>query len=136
MVNHAVTRLKGHVELWLDELQDDHRCKGKNKIKSWDRMVAKIKEKFIPKDYQINMFIIFHNLRNKILLVKEYTEEFYRLNIRARQKENEDEKIARYINGLRYEIQEEISMINVSKVEDDYQEALKAEEKLDRKKIL
>jgi hypothetical protein len=28
----------------------------KKKIKNWDRMVAKMKAKFIPKDYQINMF--------------------------------------------------------------------------------
>jgi hypothetical protein len=29
MVKHAVTKLKGHAALWWDELQDDHRCKGK-----------------------------------------------------------------------------------------------------------
>jgi hypothetical protein len=96
-------------------------------------MVAKMKEKFILKDYQINLFRRLQNLRQKSLSVKEYTEEFYRLNIRARQKENEDEKPTRYINGLRYEIQEEIFMMFVSKVEDAYQATLKAEEKLARK---
>jgi hypothetical protein len=65
--------------------------------------------------------------------VKEYTEEFYKLNISARQKENEDEKPTRYINGLIYEIQEEIKMIFVSKVEDVYEATLKDEEKLARK---
>jgi hypothetical protein len=55
-VKHDVTILKGHAALWWDELQADKRCKGKQKIKSWDRMVAKLKDKFIPKDYQINMF--------------------------------------------------------------------------------
>jgi hypothetical protein len=74
-------------------------------------------------------------MRQKILSVKEYTKEFYRLNIRVGRKENEDEKTARYINGLRYEIQEEINMMFVSKVEDSYQAALKAEEKLVRKQI-
>jgi hypothetical protein len=29
MVKHAVTRLKVHEALWWDELQADHRCKGK-----------------------------------------------------------------------------------------------------------
>jgi hypothetical protein len=29
--------------------------------------------------------------------VKEYTEEFYRLNIKVGKKENEDEKTTRYI---------------------------------------
>jgi hypothetical protein len=58
---------------------------------------------------------------------------FYRLNIEAVQKENEYEKTTRYINGLRYEIQEEISMMSVITVEDAYQEALKYEEKLARR---
>jgi hypothetical protein len=67
MVKHAVTRLKCHATLWWDELQVDHRCKGKHKIKRWDRMVAKIKENFIPKDYQINLFKILQNPRQKTL---------------------------------------------------------------------
>jgi hypothetical protein len=55
-VRHAVTRLKGHATLWWDELQANRRRKGKQKIKSWDQMVAKLKVKFMPKDYQINLF--------------------------------------------------------------------------------
>jgi hypothetical protein len=65
--------------------------------------------------------------------VKEYTEEFYKLNIRAGHMENDEEKVARYINGLRYEIQDEISMMTMRTVEDAYQVALKVEEKLARK---
>jgi hypothetical protein len=56
MVKHAVKRLKGHATLWWDELQAEHRRNGKQKIKNWDRMVAKLESKFIPKDYQINLY--------------------------------------------------------------------------------
>jgi hypothetical protein len=76
-VRHVVTKLKGHAALWWDKLQVDKRCKGKQQIKSWDRMIAKMKEKFIPRDYQINMFRRMQNLRQKLMTVKEYTEEFY-----------------------------------------------------------
>jgi uncharacterized protein YjbK len=55
------------------------------------------------------------------MTVKEYTEEFYKLNIRAGQREKDDEKVSRYINGLRYEIQDEINMMTVRTVEDAYQ---------------
>jgi hypothetical protein len=55
-VRHAVTIIKGHETLWWDELQDERKRKGKQKIKNWDRMVAKLKAKFMPKDYQINLF--------------------------------------------------------------------------------
>jgi hypothetical protein len=63
MVKHAVTRLKGHVVLWWDELQAKRRSKGKKKIKKFDRMVAKMKAKSILKDYQINLFRRLQNLR-------------------------------------------------------------------------
>jgi hypothetical protein len=131
-VRHVVTRLKGHATLWWDELQAERRSKGKQKIKNWDRMVAKLKAKFIPRDYQIELFRKLQNLRQRGMTVKEYTEEFYRLNIRTGQREKDDEKVSRYINGLRYEIQDEINMMTVRTVEDAYQIALKAEEKLAR----
>jgi hypothetical protein len=119
--------------LWWDELQADRRCKGKHKIKSWDRMIAKMKEKFIPKDYQITLFQRMQNLRYKMMSMKEYNEEFYRLNIRAGHWERDDEKVSKYMNGLQYDIQDEMSMMTIRTVEDSYQMALKAEEKLSRK---
>jgi hypothetical protein len=103
-VRHVVTRLKGHATLWWDELQAERRSKGKQKIKNWDIMVAKIKAKFMPKDYQINLFRKLQNLRQKGMVVKEYTKEFYKMNIRTVQREKDEEKVGRYINGLRYEI--------------------------------
>jgi hypothetical protein len=133
-VRHVVTRLKGHATLWWDELQDETRSKGKQKIKNWDLMVAKMKAKFMPKDYQINLFKNLQNLRQKGMTVKEYTEEFYKLNIRTGQREKDEEKVVRYINGPRYEIQDEISMMSVRTVEDAYQFALKVEEKLAKEK--
>jgi hypothetical protein len=96
-------------------------------------MVAKMKAKFIPRDYQINLFRRMQNLRQKGLTVKEYTEEFYRINIRAGHRESDDEKVTRYMNGLRYYIQYEMSMKTIRNVEDSYQVSLKAKEKLARK---
>jgi hypothetical protein len=65
--------------------------------------------------------------------LKEYTEEFYKLNIRAGHRESDDEKVSRYMNGMRYDIQDEMSMMIIRSVEDAYQMALKAEEKMSRK---
>jgi hypothetical protein len=59
-----------------------------------------MKAKFIPNDYQITMFRRMHNLRQKLMSVKECTEEFYGINIRAGHRESYDEKVTRYMNGL------------------------------------
>jgi hypothetical protein len=70
------------------------------------------------------------NLRQKRMTVKKYTEEFYRLNIREGHRESDDEKVSRNMNGLRYDIWDEMSMMTIRNIEDAYQIALKAEEKL------
>jgi hypothetical protein len=132
-VKQAVTRLKGYAALWWDELQVERRSKGKQRINIWDRMVSKLKAKFMPKYYQINLSRKMQNLRQKRMTVKEYTKEFYRLNIRTGQRKRYEENFTRYINFLRYEIHDELNMISTRTVEDAYQFALKAEEKLSRK---
>jgi hypothetical protein len=55
------------------------------------------------------------------------------MNIRTGQREKYEEKVARYINGMRYEIQDEINMMSLRIVEDAYHISLKVEEMLARK---
>jgi hypothetical protein len=66
--------------------------------------------------------------------VKGYTKEFYMMNIKVGHIEGDMEKVVRYINGLIYNIQEEIGMLIVRTIEDAYQETSKVEEKIARKK--
>ena len=96
-------------------------------------MLRKIKNKFIPKDYQLNLIRQLENLRQKTMNVKEYTEEFFRLSIRVGHTQGGLERVARYINGWRYDIQDDLSLLNLKTVEDAYQVASKVEEKLLRK---
>ena len=65
--------------------------------------------------------------------MREYTEEFYKVNLREGYIEDSSEKATRYINGLRMDIQEEMSMLSPSVMEEAYQYALKAKEKISRK---
>jgi hypothetical protein len=96
-------------------------------------VVTKLKAKLMPKNYQINLFRKLQNLRHKGMTVKEYTKEFYKLNIRTGQREKDEENVSSYINGLRYEIKDEINMMSVMTVEDAYHFSLKVEEKLTKK---
>ena len=67
------------------------------------------------------------------MTMKEYTYEFYRLDIRFEHVDDGVEKIARYINGLLSRIQDEISFMKLESVEEAYAYALKAEEILTKK---
>jgi len=66
--------------------------------------------------------------------MKGYTEEFYQVNLRAGYIEDTPEKTTRFVNGLRLEILDEKSIISPKIIEEAYQSALKAEEKITRKR--
>lgn len=55
-VMFAATKLKGHATLWWDSVQANRRRMNKLPIKKWPRMVAKLKGRFLPKDYQVALY--------------------------------------------------------------------------------
>ena len=103
------------------------------KITRWKLMVTKLKAKFIPTNYKLELFKKFQNLKQKDMIVKDYTEEFYKLTIWSGHRELSKEKVGQYINGLRFNIHDEVGMLNISLVEDAYQYALREEDKLKMK---
>jgi hypothetical protein len=64
-------------------------------------MVAKLKGRFLPKDYQIALHRQVQNLKQKGMTVKEYTEEFYRVNLRAGYTEDTPEKNSKVCKWLK-----------------------------------
>lgn len=90
-VRYSCTKLKGHASVWLEHLQVDRQRRGKENSKSWERVVNKLKLKFILVDYQVNLFKKLLNWKQKEYTVKEYTEAFYNLNIKSRHNNDEIE---------------------------------------------
>eukprot|EP00253_Pinus_taeda_P034746 PITA_34746 len=132
-VKFATRKLKGHGALWWDSVQNERKRLNKAPIKTWSRMVAMLKGIFLSRDYQIALHRQVKNMRHKGLTLKEYMEEFYRVNLRAGYTEDTAERTARYANGLRLDILDEISILSPNNTEEVYQSAMKAEEKITRR---
>lgn len=111
-VKFVVTKLKGHATLWWDGVQAKRRRLGKQPIMNWNRMVAKLKGKFLPSDYRQTLFRQMQNIRQRFMTVKEYREKFYKMSIRVGQIQDTDEKVAIYVNGLRMDIEDDISVLS------------------------
>ena len=79
------------------------------------------------------LFRQMQNLKQKSMTVREYTEEFYKVNIISGHMEDTPERVARYINGLRFGIQGELGLLSLRSVEEAYKVYLKIEEKMMRK---
>ena len=69
-------------------------------------MVTKLKVEFIPADYELELFEMLQNLKKKDLSVKDYIKELYKLTIWSGHRELSKEKVAQYISGLRFNIQD------------------------------
>ena len=83
-------------------------------------MIAKMRANFLPKDYQLILYRQVQNLRQRLLTVREYTKEFYKVNLRDGYVEELAKKAARYVNSLTMDIQEEIGMILSKTMEEAY----------------
>ena len=59
----AQTKLKGCVALWCKKLQRDREEEGEMKITRWRLMVSKLKAKFIPTNYELELFKRLQNLK-------------------------------------------------------------------------
>ena len=92
-------------------------------------MVDKLKKQLIPVDYELDLFKKMQGLKQAGKYVQEYTEEFYQLLIRAGHAEENKDKVSRYFSGLRSSIQEELSLIRMTSIEEAYHFALQVEEK-------
>ena len=73
------------------------------------------------------------NLKQRAMTAKEYTEEFYKINLRVGYIEDTIKKVARYLNGLKYDIQDELSLVNATGIDEAYQYALRAKERIQRR---
>lgn len=131
-VKLVATRLRGLASTWWDQVQEARMRKGKDKIRSWSKMKAKMREQFLPANYSQSIYQQFHKLQQGARSVREYTEEFHRLSLRTDLSETKDQQVARYLVGLRIQLQDDLSLFHLPRVEDAYQAALKAEAKQQR----
>lgn len=79
------------------------------------------------------MFREFQNLRQQDQSIQSYTNQFMRLQIRTDLPESKEQATTRYVNGLSFQLQDELALVKLPMVDEAYEYALKVEEKLNQK---
>ncbi|XP_031387122.1 uncharacterized protein LOC116200417 [Punica granatum] len=90
-------------------------------------MKKHLRASFLPYNFQRLMYQQLQNLRQETRTVDEYTTEFFQLIVRNEVHETEDQLVARYIGGLRVQIQDTVNMFDPPSVSAAHQRALQVE---------
>nr|GMD42268.1 transposon Ty3-I Gag-Pol polyprotein [Ipomoea batatas]GMD47024.1 transposon Ty3-I Gag-Pol polyprotein [Ipomoea batatas] len=124
---YVAHKLKGGAAAWWEMTQNNRRRQGKMIISSWRKMKKLMMARFLPPDYQQQLFQKYQRCSQDSRSVNDYTEEFYRLGARCNLSETAEQQTARYIAGLRFNIQERMTLSPIWSVDEAYNMAIKAE---------
>ncbi|XP_045792157.1 uncharacterized protein LOC123886936 [Trifolium pratense] len=111
-------RLKSTAAVWLDRLVVQRKRQKKRPIRTWRKMKRLMLERFLPEDYEQILYKMYIECVQGKRLVSEYTAEFLRFSERNELGESENQKVARYISGLKSSLQEKMGLQTENNVDD------------------
>lgn len=111
-------KMTKYASIWFENLKAHRRRSGKEKIDTWEKLKKKMKEKFLPREYEQEQYIKLTSLMHEDLSVAEYTRDFERLCIVCDMQENGSLKISRYLKGLSKRISNKVDVANYTTFED------------------
>ncbi|KAG6778073.1 hypothetical protein POTOM_017918 [Populus tomentosa] len=123
-------KLKGHARAWWGSVEEQLRRTQRPAISDWEEMKERLKEKYLPIDYEQMMFEEMLQLRQGSSTVDQYTDRFHELTTRSRIVETDQQTLARYRNGLRGDLYKEMLIARLINVNEAYQLALRLEKQL------
>ena len=121
------TRFRGHAASWWNQLKLSRTRRGKEKITSWDKLKKHMRKSFIPYNFERLLFQKFYNIRQGSRPVEDYANEFDQMLTRVDIHDSEDQLVARFIVGLRPQLQNMLHQFDPCSVSEARQRALLVE---------
>ncbi|KAG7532342.1 Zinc finger CCHC-type superfamily [Arabidopsis thaliana x Arabidopsis arenosa] len=124
----VATRFRGHAASWWQQTKTTHARAHREPIGSWDKLKKKLRETFLPHNYDRTMYNKLQNLKQDSPSVDEYAEEFYLLITRNDIFDSQLQLVSRFIGGLRTQLQNAMSQFDPSSVAEAHRRAASFEQ--------
>ncbi|VFQ86099.1 unnamed protein product, partial [Cuscuta campestris] len=133
-VKLVALKFRGYASTWWTNTTTKRKREGKAAIKTWTKMRALLKKKFIPTHYIRENFASLQHLRQGNRSVEEYIREFEELLMWCDLQENDLQTFVRYLFGLNTQIANTVELQTFESLEELTKLALKVEAQLKKGK--
>lgn len=121
-------KLVNFAKVWWNGVETDTRRLGRPLIATWQEMKARLREKYMPQNYEDRLCEQLVNLKQGTMTMAEYMQKFDELKTRSQIVEDPRHSLARFKSSLRFEIRKEMLRYTPYSVENAFQIALDLEE--------
>lgn len=132
-VKLASLEFKDYALLWWDQAVKDRRRCGAREVEDWDDLKAILSKRYVPSYYHRELDQKLQRLKQGSKSVEDYYKEFETLRIRSNTLEDGEATIARFLNGLSYEIRDVVELQHFVDIEDLVHQASKVEQQIKRR---
>ena len=105
-------------------------------IETWEEMKATMRRRFVPSHYYWDLYKKLHSLTQGYRSVDDYHKEMEIATIRANVEEDREATMARFLNGLNWDIANVVELQHYVELEDMVHMAIKVERQLKSKGTL
>jgi hypothetical protein len=100
----ASLEFQDYVFIWWEQVIERRREKGEPLITTWNQTKEIMRAHFVPTHYNRDLFKKLQLLKQGTKPVEDYYQEMEIAMIRASVKEDEEQTMARFLNGLNHQI--------------------------------
>jgi hypothetical protein len=119
--------------VWCDQLVTNRIRNYESQVDTWDEMKSFMRRKLMPSHFYIELYQRFQSLSQGTKSVNKYFNEMELVIIRSNIKEDREDIMARFMNGLNHDISNIMELYHYVKLEEMVHMAMKVEKQLKRK---
>uniref|UniRef100_A0A2N9FLT0 RNA-directed DNA polymerase n=1 Tax=Fagus sylvatica TaxID=28930 RepID=A0A2N9FLT0_FAGSY len=129
-VKLAVIEFTDYAIIWWDQLVMNRRRNHERAIETWEEMRAIMRRRFVPSHYYRDLYLKLQSLTQGYRSVDDYYKEMEIALIRANVEEDREATMARFLNGLNWDIANVVELQHYVELEDMVHMAIKVDGRL------